>query len=737
MKRLFPLLGFIALLGLSSCVERQEISPYYNPETKQVNTQFFLNFEAENSVKTKQLKHDVQADTSFHGLSSATLFAFTLGEDGKYLVLDTIRNHMADAMFNLSNALQAGAVDSTHSRRIIELSIPVGTNSLIFYGKATRGDTEADDEKYGKLSYVQPGDGRIMDLYQIGCYAKPRVDTLTNEGKTKRANFRLMGQAILELLNHLDSVGFNGNSANGDGPWNTRNKLSDISTTYPMTGIRVMWKDYTVAAHADGSKGISPLPKLINPSTTTEIEASPLEQILGNAYNKFATIVGAGTNDSELRAGSGSAIARQLTDLAAVLTAGSSSSALDDAELVAQRVIRLLNSYINSFINTNGTNTWKEYDSEANPPFPVQYAIEYYCGKTMSLPTAYTFTDFPHNFNLPFGSSTLLQATDGNWYYNSEEIPLPEMGGGYMTVYDYTYPPELTYYGNGPIRVRNTNLNEEDFPNGIKNWTDNDQWAAKGWLSQYSHVISSTRGVALAENVQYGVGMLETRVKCAAVLKDNNSGIHTTEHDNEITVDNDHYLELTGVLVGGQPSFVGWDYTYYQDAQALKRIFGDDITNNFKRMIYDMTIQKGVITTAAPTDTANCYTLVLDNYDPDGSQNEVYVSLEFKNHLGTDFWGKHNMVRDEGTFYLIGKLSLASSSGVTPLDMSTTGTMLPYRTVNRVFIQDYTTKALFTIGENALKNAYVTVPDLRAAKLSFGLSVNLEWASGNMFEVNL
>ena len=51
----------------------------------------------------------------------------------------------------------------------------------------------------------------------------------------------------------------------------------------------------------------------------------------------------------------------------------------------------------------------------------------------------------------------------------------------------------------------------------------------------------------------------------------------------------------------------------------------------------------------------------------------------------------------------------------------------------RVFIQDYTTTADFTI--NSLKNAYVTIPDLRATKLQLGLSVDLKWQSGLTFDV--
>ena len=54
---------------------------------------------------------------------------------------------------------------------------------------------------------------------------------------------------------------------------------------------------------------------------------------------------------------------------------------------------------------------------------------------------------------------------------------------------------------------------------------------------------------------------------------------------------------------------------------------------------------------------------------------------------------------------------------------------------DRVFVQDFTTKADFTI--NTLKNAYVTLPDLRASLLQLGLSVDLTWQTGMTFDVPL
>ena len=43
------------------------------------------------------------------------------------------------------------------------------------------------------------------------------------------------------------------------------------------------------------------------------------------------------------------------------------------------------------------------------------------------------------------------------------------------------------------------------------------------------------------------------------------------------------------------------------------------------------------------------------------------------------------------------------------------------------------TEANFVIGEESLKKAMVTVPDLRSAQMSVGLSVDLKWSTGLIF----
>ena len=54
--------------------------------------------------------------------------------------------------------------------------------------------------------------------------------------------------------------------------------------------------------------------------------------------------------------------------------------------------------------------------------------------------------------------------------------------------------------------------------------------------------------------------------------------------------------------------------------------------------------------------------------------------------------------------------------------------------ITRVFIQDFVTSATFNFGEHSLASAYLTVPDLRASSLTLGLSVDLNWQNGLVYD---
>ena len=145
--------------------------------------------------------------------------------------------------------------------------------------------------------------------------------------------------------------------------------------------------------------------------------------------------------------------------------------------------------------------------------------------------------------------------------------------------------------------------------------------------------------------------------------------------------------------------------------------------------------------------------MVFDNYLPGSGANEqetVYFAIELENHAG-DFYGRDNIIYDGGKFYLAGSMKLTDDqitalAGGDNKTLSDKGYRIPPVAVDnteepamsitpRVFIQDFMTIMKMTLGPNALKQAYATIPDLRPTQMYFGLSVDLSWKSGATFEI--
>ena len=220
-------------------------------------------------------------------------------------------------------------------------------------------------------------------------------------------------------------------------------------------------------------------------------------------------------------------------------------------------------------------------------------------------------------------------------------------------------------------------------------------------------MVNSTRTIALEKAIQYGVANLKTTVKLKdANLNDNANAQGGQVADQNIAVNGK--LNLTGVLVGDQPQYVGWD-------------FKAPAATSFDYTVYDNKIASDAALTT--TESAPNYTLVLDNNKAEQA-NVVYVVLEFVNNTGVDFYGKEGMVPKGGKFYLVGKLDKAATTGVTNT-----------KNVDHIFVQDHTTVANFTI--SSLKNAYNNIPDLRSTSVSVGLAVNLTWENGIEFNVEI
>ena len=324
-----------------------------------------------------------------------------------------------------------------------------------------------------------------------------------------------------------------------------------------------------------------------------------------------------------------------------------------------------------------------------------------------------TDNTFPADFNLPDGAiAVTYDNTSGNWKYNT---PV-DMNGASINYANITYPASLDYFVNSPAKARNdasTGLTDGIWPEKDK-WTKDETGIWTGWGDE---VKNTTRTIALEKAIQYGVANLELTINAKTnKLLDNAKANGGQVADQNVDVTGDK-LVMTGVLIGGQPTKVEWNY-------EPKTGTTFDLTIYDKKMNGATASAEGINVPVKPTASTPNYTLVLDNNN-NTSAKSIYVAVELVNKTGIDFYGADGMIPAGGKFYLIGKLD--------PTDATTIGDNP--KNVDRVFLKDYTTKANLTIKD--LKNAYNVIPDLRSTAISVGLAVNLEWQTGITFNVEI
>lgn len=415
--------------------------------------------------------------------------------------------------------------------------------------------------------------------------------------------------------------------------------------------------------------------------------------------------------DTEIRAGSAFAVLKLVSDLYDKVKP-ISENGTDPEKTVAQNIVNAITATTgNVKVEVNSTIT------DVNP-----YSLKYSTTDT-------NITNFPAAQGLPEGAAQLTTST-GDFKYKNQ----PSIGGitpdPAFNIYNLTYPAPITYFDNTPLKATDKEIQPNDWKTTASDW---DSWSE--WTLWGDDIKSTSRTVALKNNINYGVACLETTFKCssAGTLEDNKAAIISGESNQTITVPTNGF-PVTGILIGGQPEKVNWQYISEssQNTDYEYVAYDRDLTN-----IY-------AVKTGTP---ATNYTLVLDNYTTASTgQPTVNVAVELVN-TAEDFYGKDGLIAKGQKFYLIASLdpTIATSEINWP---SYDGTNLTFDlngsykdrypvkyNEDRVFVQDFTTKANFTI--NNLKSAYVTLPDLRASLLQLGLSVDLKWQSGLTFDVPL
>lgn len=740
-----------------------------DPGVKEVNTQFVFNI-ATSATQTKQEAAAVQEGEhpTFRGISDAKLMSYSLDNDGQILTED--KN--ADKLYDVSQLLTGG---NTY-RRVLEMSFPLQTNTLLMYGRAP----QVTSGKYSSLQFS------AKDYYGY-------LDKYTVTDKIGTANFQLGKRlqdeegfyAMEKLIAGVLTVIMNTSMTTAT----QKEDIAEDGFSLKKEDYPDLWWSMYYKPDQNNDTGKSPI--------SSSKDRYPLEEKLGHLYKEMTTIHQSTTSETELRAGSGEANLRVVQDLWSVVNAVRCATPLSVEEAVAKafakRIHAHLQVYFEGTVSDEGTPVtgvkfkdvkeisahllggsyggtafgadiyWPQISNISDYRPVEQDDIDNFNAAIGSMNPG----DFPGNFGIMHGAAYMnFMASDYCFYY-PEFFNTSAVGGipgdatsGY-SARSYYYPAEILYFGNSPLRTSNKEHKTSDYPESISAWNSSSSWEQgteedPDWTG--THVTSTTRSVAMRYPIRYGVSMLETKVGYNVTalsngyISDNNHAVQEKETgktlDAEVEPDKkiaikDNSFKLVGVVVGGQPQNVGWDFLPLPIGEEGNK----KIVTGF---IYDKAVVNQKIPKGDGSGFSSNYTVVFDNYNESGynshnpetsgdyGQDKVYVALEFQNNTGEDFYGNFNLIRNGGYFYLIGELdpTQATSGG---FSWPTDGYVIPpykydndgnYIGIPRVFIQDYKTSVTFKFGPNSLKYAYLTVPDLRASSLTMGLSVDIEWKQG-------
>ena len=485
-------------------------------------------------------------------------------------------------------------------------------------------------------------------------------------------------------------------------------KLANGYTTNNI-GAGANFTATTVGTIAINAEGIAPVSGA-TPALTTDwtTPASNLASYLTSIANAAGWAATTNVNLQQFR----------LSFLNQNLTAGSSASILLTLQKLYNAVQGQSDASVVTAIQTAITAANLEVKSGTAPNAVLGW---------VSSPTV--LTNFPVNLGLPEGAAQYQWNTANSAF---EYVTAPTLNASNTAVMSIVYPNELYYLTNTALKATDTKT--FSWPTNVATWTTQD------WSTWDDDVKATSRNIALINNIQYGTALLSTTVKSdAAILYDNAKQLNPDATVNTGISVTATTFPLTGVLVGGQPPVVGWNFL--------------PTGTEFNKVVYDANVTSGIYAGGASVSAKN-YTLVFDNLTTENVQKDVLVCLEFENNSGQEFYGSNGIILEGQKFYIVGRLEIGSNtfpfpSVGTPATQTTasdiaekTASYYPSLT-SRVFIQDFETIANFTLTAGdantagSLGKAIVTLPDLRTSSQTIGLSVDLEWKPGLTFDVSL
>lgn len=316
---------------------------------------------------------------------------------------------------------------------------------------------------------------------------------------------------------------------------------------------------------------------------------------------------------------------------------------------------------------------------------------------------------YPRNIGLPDGAAYVVWSTTDSKF---NVITNDNMGGNIATLDTYAFPASLYYFGLSNIKTTGDPMKDA--------YTDGNTWeeilaAYNAKTDKNTVVQSTTRSIAIEEQVQYAVGRLDVTVTSkggTTNLKDNsNQNITFSATD----------FPITGILVANQKpvdykfqTSSGFAFTLY-DSQTVPETETD--------------VEKTpCLYPGDPQASRKTHTLVLETPDAGSVADaiaNVPIAVEFENNSGKIIVGKDNQLIYPNTkFYLVGTLQPYKNYEATDGKVYT-GTE---DKIKKAFVRDYVTTANFKV--ESFKNAYNLLPDLRTPSLEIGMSVDLTWQNG-------
>jgi hypothetical protein len=268
---------------------------------------------------------------------------------------------------------------------------------------------------------------------------------------------------------------------------------------------------------------------------------------------------------------------------------------------------------------------------------------------------------FPSAYGIPEGAV-------GMWWNGHRFVKLiTGVNISLVPMTGYCYPPSLWYYANSTVKTSaNAAVKEQYKP---LNYT----WGSiLSYYTEGNSVQSSTRSVAIVDQMEYGVGLVEFHFLAPSGNAVSAAG-----------------CPLTGIIIGDQKDV---DYSFAPNSSE-------------SRFIYDNTM------TDIKLGGTNQYVQML--VLPTADDQAVHFALEFQNNTSSSFQCQQGTIQPGCKFYLAGELK--PGAGTKPDGESIVG----------VFDSDYKTTVYVRV--NDLGNAYNTVPDLRDPQLELGVVAEIDW----------